>query len=84
MGLLDTTRVRMYTTSWCGDCWRAKRFLKSNNIEFDEINIGDNREAAQLVMEHNQGKRRVPTFEINGAFYGDPPLSELAELVGVE
>ncbi len=80
----DSKRVRMYTTSWCGDCWRAKRFLKSNNIEFEEINIGDDREAAQLVMEHNQGKRRVPTFEISSAFHGDPPLSELAELVGVE
>lgn len=62
----------------------AKRFLTSNNIDFEEINIEGDREATQLVMEHNQGKRRVPTFEINGAFYGDPPLSELAELVGVE
>lgn len=84
MGSQNNKPIRMYTTSWCGDCWRAKRFLTSNNVDFEEINIEDDREAAQLVMEHNQGKRRVPTFEINGAFYGDPPLSELAELVGVE
>lgn len=84
MGLPDGTRVRMYTTSWCGDCWRAKRFLTTNNIDFEEINIEDDREAARLVMQHNQGKRRVPTFEINGAFHGDPPLNELAELVGAE
>jgi len=62
MGSPDSKRIRMYTTRWCGDCWRAKRFLKSNNIEFEEVNIGGNREAAQLVMEHNYGKRRVPTF----------------------
>jgi len=74
----------MYTTRWCGDCWRAKRFLKSNEIEFEEINIGQSEEAAKLVMEHNEGKQRVPTFEIDGAFYGNPPLRELAQLVGVE
>ena len=76
--------VRMYTTSWCPDCWRAKRFLKSNRIEFEEISIEQNLEAAELVMKHNLGKRRVPTFEINGAFYGNPPLSELERIVGVD
>ncbi|MDA1312265.1 MAG: glutaredoxin domain-containing protein [Acidobacteria bacterium] len=74
--------VKMYTTRWCGDCWRAKHFLKSNGIEFKEINIDQSKEAAELVMEHNQGKRRVPTFEIDGAFYGNPPLRELGRLVG--
>lgn len=76
--------LTMYTTNWCGDCWRAKHFLKSNKIEFEEINIDRSQEAAQLVMDHNQGKRRVPTFEIDGAFYGNPPLRELARLLGVE
>ena len=35
-------------------------------------------------MDHNEGKRRVPTFEINGAYYGDPSIPELAKLVGIE
>ena len=76
--------LKMYTTKWCPDCWRAKRFLNSNEIDFEEINIDRSEEAANLVMEHNQGKRRVPTFEIDGAFHGNPQLSELARLVGVE
>jgi len=77
-------QVKMYTTRWCPDCWRAKRFLKSNSIDFEEISIEDDYEAARLVMAQNEGKQRVPTFEINGAYYGDPPLSQLAELVGIE
>ena len=76
--------VRMCTAERCSDCWRAKKFLQSNEIEFEEINIEQSQQAAKLVMEHNQGRRRVPTFEINGAFYGNPPLSELARLVGAE
>jgi len=67
--------LKMYTTHWCGDCWRAKGFLEANEIAFEEINIGRSREAAKLVMKHNQGKRRVPTFEIDGMFYGNPPVA---------
>jgi hypothetical protein len=35
-------------------------------------------------MSHNGGKRRVPTFDINGSFHGNPPLSKLAALLGVD
>ena len=76
--------VRMYTTKWCGDCWRAKRFLSEHDVDFEEINIEQDAEAVRLVMEHNEGKRRVPTFEINGAYYGNPRIPELAKLVGIE
>ena len=76
--------VKMYTTEWCGDCWRAKRFLSEHDVDFEEINIEQDVEAVRLVMDHNEGKRRVPTFEINGAYYGDPSIPELAKLVGIE
>lgn len=75
--------LKMYTTGWCADCWRAKRFLKSNSIAFEEINIDDSDEAAELVMKHNGGKRRVPTFDIDGSYHGNPPLSELAQLLDI-
>ena len=75
--------VKMYSTRWCPDCWRAKRFLKTNGVAFEEINIDDSDEAGQLVMRHNDGRRRVPTFDINGSYHGNPPLSELARLLGI-
>lgn len=75
--------VTMYTTSWCGECFRAKRFLKAKQVTFEEINIEEDDQAAQLVMQSNGGKRRVPTFQIDGAFHGNPSLDELAVLVGV-
>jgi mycoredoxin len=74
--------IKMFTTTWCGDCYRAKRFLKANGVEFEEINIDEDAEAAELVMKNNDGKRRVPTLEIDGSYYGNPPLDELAELIG--
>lgn len=74
--------IRLYTSKWCSDCHRVKLFLESNGVEFEEINIDEDEEAAKLVMENNDGKRRVPTLEIDGAYYGNPPLPELSELIG--
>lgn len=75
--------VRVYTTQWCSDCWRAKRFLREKGVEFSEIDIEQHDEAVELVMAKNDGKRRVPTFEVDGAYYGNPTIPELARIVGV-
>ena len=75
-GKQDTTvnqKVKMYTTTWCPDCRRAKYFLKEHAIPFEEINIEDTPGAAEFVIEVNQGKRRVPTFDVDGrTFYCSP------------
>jgi glutaredoxin len=76
-------KIRVYTTQWCSDCRRAKRFLRENEVPFDEIDIEQDERAVQIVMEQNGGKRRVPTFEIDGAHYGNPSIPELARIVGV-
>lgn len=79
--MVETAVIKMYSTTWCSDCHRAKKFLGDKGIDFVEINIEEDPEAALLVMEKNDGKRRVPTFDIGGEFYGNPPISELAKIV---
>jgi mycoredoxin len=68
--------IKMYTTNWCSDCRNAKRFLKDKGIEFEEINIEETPGAAEYVMSVNNGKRRVPTFEINGRAFDLSPYDE--------
>ncbi len=58
--------IKMYTTTWCGDCRVTKRVLEQRGLEFQEINIEENAEAAEYVMSVNGGKRSVPTLEFNG------------------
>ncbi len=65
--------VRMYTTTWCPDCRRAKHFLALHGVRFEEINIEESEGAAEFVMTANQGKRRVPTFEIDGRTFHCSP-----------
>lgn len=69
-------RIRIYTTRWCGDCHNAKRFLKERGIEYEEIDIEEKESAAEYVMKINGGKRKVPTFEIDGRAFALSPYDE--------
>jgi len=81
-----TGTIRIYTTSWCPDCHRAKRFLKERGLHFDEINIEESEGAVEFVMSVNQGKRRVPTFEVNGRSFHCSPYDpqKLIRELGLE
>ncbi len=68
--------IKMYTTTWCGDCRHAKRFLKEQGIAYEEINIEESEGAAEYVMKINDGKRKVPTFEVGGRAFNLSPYSE--------
>lgn len=59
-------RIIMYTTTWCPDCFRAKRFLEEHDIAFQEINIEETEGSAEFVRAANGGKYRVPTFDVGG------------------
>ena len=55
--------IKVYSTSACPWCVRAKDFLKANNIEFKEIDVGADKEAAQEMIEKS-GQMGVPVIII--------------------
>ncbi|MBZ0089954.1 MAG: NrdH-redoxin [Thermoanaerobaculia bacterium] len=71
----------LYTTGWCPDCRVAKRVLRELGVDYREIDIERDAEAAELVIRENQGKRRVPTIAIAGRFFGNPPPAQLRALI---
>lgn len=70
---MKTQKIRMYTTQYCGDCYRAKSLLTQHAVAIEEINIEKTPGAADFVMRANQGKRRVPTFEVDGRTFSISP-----------
>ncbi|MGH9434476.1 MAG: glutaredoxin family protein [Terriglobia bacterium] len=78
--------IKMYTSTWCPDCWRAKHFLKQNGIPFQEINIEKVDGAVDFVIAANEGKRRVPTFDLDGRTFHCSPYDpqRLAQQLGLE
>lgn len=67
--------IRIYTTSWCPDCRQAKLFLKEKGLPYEEFDIEADSQAAQFVMQANQGKRKVPTFDVDGHIFHCSPFS---------
>jgi glutaredoxin len=73
--------ITMYSTRWCPDCRRAKTFLRERGVEFREVDIEEDPSAEEIVIKANDGRRRVPTFEIGGRYFASSPFNaeELAE-----
>ena len=75
-----TAPVIMYTTSWCGYCVRLKRGLAQAGIEYSEINIEQDENAAVRVMEVNGGNQTVPTLEFtDGSALTNPSVAQVQE-----
>lgn len=71
--------IKMYATTWCGDCRMAKRWFDSHGIVYDYINIEQDDAAAAYVMRVNGGRRSVPTIVFpDGSILVEPSARELA------
>ncbi len=56
--------IKVYTTNTCPWCVKAKNFLKSENIEFQELNVQDDMIAREeMIKKSNQ--MGVPVLDIN-------------------
>ena len=77
--------VIVYSTGWCCDCRRAKQFLRERKILFREVNIDESPDAEELVLRANNGRRKVPTLEIDGLFFAASPFDpyKLAEALKI-
>jgi mycoredoxin len=54
--------IVVYSTTWCGDCRRARRVIAEAGFTYREIDIERNVDAARLVECLNDGLRSVPTI----------------------
>ncbi len=57
--------VKVYSTSACSYCVMVKEFLKKNDIQFENIDVGINRQASQEMMDKS-GQMGVPVLDIDG------------------
>jgi mycoredoxin len=75
---IKPSQIVMYTTEYCSDCLRAKKFFEANNIPYLRIGLEGNAEATEFVMQINNGYRSVPTIVFpDGAILVEPGWEEL-------
>ncbi|MBT3791138.1 MAG: glutaredoxin 3 [Alphaproteobacteria bacterium] len=58
--------VEIYTTMFCGFCWRAKDLLQSKGVKFAEHDVSADANLRATMKERSNGGRTVPQIFING------------------
>jgi glutaredoxin 3 len=61
--------IRMYTTTWCGDCVRAKALLDARGLEYEEIHLDDD-EGFRARLHDLTGGWTVPQILIDDRVIG--------------
>ena len=70
--------ITMYTTAWCPDCRRAKSFMKERGVVFQEVDIEQDPTAEDIVIQANNGKRKVPTLRVGDHYFVCSPFDPVA------
>lgn len=74
----------VYSTGWCPDCRRTKRFLDEHSIAYTVIDIDGDKAAAQEVIRLNGGYRTIPTIVFDdGSVMAEPSDRQLAAKLGI-
>ncbi|HHV29951.1 glutaredoxin family protein [Acetivibrio mesophilus] len=73
--------VIVYTTPTCPWCTRVKEYLNQNDVQYREVNVASDRNAA-MEMIQKSGQRGVPVVEIDGNIVVGFDQAKIDSLIG--
>ena len=77
--------IIVYSTNWCSDCKRAKKFFGEQRIPYTNIDIEEYPEYIPFIEKVNDGRRSIPTIVFpDGSILVEPSNAELAEKMGLQ
>ena len=79
----EIKKVITYGTQMCPWCHKLKDWLKENDIEFEDIDVGKDRTKAVEMVEKS-GQMGVPVTDINGEIIIGFDLPKLKKLLKIE
>src|SRR3989304_2064384 len=83
--LPTSNTIVVYSTVWCPDCKRAKRFFGEQRVPYVNVDIEQDAEAMAFVEKLNNGMRIIPTIVFpDGSILVEPSNAELAEKLGLQ
>jgi mycoredoxin len=70
--------VTMYSTKWCGYCFRLRKQLDREGIAYEVVDIEQVPDAAFIVEQVNNGNQTVPTMVYSdGSAQTNPSLNQV-------
>jgi thioredoxin reductase (NADPH) len=82
---MSHTNIKLYGTTWCSDCKRAKQFFGEQRVHYDFVDVDADAEGMRYVEQVNDGKQIIPVilFE-DGSTLVEPSSAELAAKLGLQ
>ncbi len=75
-------RVTVYSTPTCSWCNTLKSYLKSNHIQFTDIDVSKNQQAAEQMVRRS-GQQGVPQTDIEGQLIVGFDKQRINSLLGI-
>ncbi len=75
--------VKVYSTQTCPWCHKVKDFLKEKKIEFEDIDVSSNQEAAQEMVKKS-GQMGVPVLDIDGKIIVGFDVKAITDALGIK
>lgn len=77
-------QVLIYSADWCGDCRRAKSWMRANGVPFTEIDVENDDAARDRAVEIAGGRKNIPVVVLPGGdVLVEPTNAELASALGL-
>ena len=76
-------KIRVFSTKVCPHCIVLKQFLNDNKIEFEDLDVTENKEAGKEMIEKS-GQMGVPVIEINNEIVVGFNKEKILELLGIK
>lgn len=77
--------ITVYSTVWCPDCKRAKKFFGEQRLPYVNIDIEQDAEAMAFVEKVNDGKHIIPTIVFpDGSMLVEPSNAALAAKLSLQ
>lgn len=82
---LKPKEITVYSTVWCPDCKRAKKFFGEHRVQYVNVDIEENPQGVEFVERINKGSRIIPTIIFpDGEILVEPSNAQLAAKLGLQ
>jgi len=75
--------VKVFSTSNCPYCFTLKEFLKEHNIEFEDIDVSQDKKALDEMVQKS-GQMGVPVVDIDGQIVVGFDREKICKLLDIE
>jgi glutaredoxin len=69
--------IKVYGADWCGDTKRTLNYLDKLNIDYEYVDVENDKSASEWVKAQNEGKERKPTLLVGSQILSVPSEEEL-------